>query len=64
MEDVIDGITDLFSLFRKATSNNDKGGTNESPAAKTKREADNDGTDEVVFGKKAKLETVSTEEIK
>uniref|UniRef100_A0A8C8K827 Exosome RNA helicase MTR4 n=1 Tax=Oncorhynchus tshawytscha TaxID=74940 RepID=A0A8C8K827_ONCTS len=47
----------------KATSNNDKGGTNEPPAAKTKREADNDGTDEVVFGKKAKLETVSTEEI-
>ncbi|XP_029484376.1 exosome RNA helicase MTR4-like isoform X1 [Oncorhynchus nerka] len=46
----------------KATSN-DKGGTNEPPAAKTKREADNDGTDEVVFGKKAKLETVSTEEI-
>uniref|UniRef100_A0A8C8K497 RNA helicase n=1 Tax=Oncorhynchus tshawytscha TaxID=74940 RepID=A0A8C8K497_ONCTS len=38
-------------------------GTNEPPAAKTKREADNDGTDEVVFGKKAKLETVSTEEI-
>ncbi|XP_035638905.2 exosome RNA helicase MTR4-like isoform X1 [Oncorhynchus keta] len=47
----------------KATSNNDKGGTNKPPAAKTKREADNDGTDEVVFGKKAKLETVSTEEI-
>nr|XP_046160774.1 exosome RNA helicase MTR4-like [Oncorhynchus gorbuscha] len=47
----------------KATSNNDKGGTNEPPAAKTKREADNDGTDEVVFGKKAKLETLSTEEI-
>ncbi|XP_020340453.2 exosome RNA helicase MTR4 isoform X1 [Oncorhynchus kisutch] len=47
----------------KATSNNDKGGPNEPPAAKTKREADNDGTDEVVFGKKARLETVSTEEI-
>ncbi|XP_029548060.1 exosome RNA helicase MTR4 [Salmo trutta] len=47
----------------KATSNNDERGKNEPPAAKTKREADNDGTDEVVFGKKAKLETVSTEEI-
>eukprot|EP00063_Salmo_salar_P019360 XP_013994195.1 PREDICTED: superkiller viralicidic activity 2-like 2 isoform X2 [Salmo salar] len=47
----------------KATSNNDERGKNEPPAAKTKREADNDETDEVVFGKKAKLETVSTEEI-
>ncbi|XP_038845595.1 exosome RNA helicase MTR4-like [Salvelinus namaycush] len=46
----------------KATSNDDKGEKNEPTAAKTKREADNDGTD-VVFGKKAKLETVSTEEI-
>ncbi|KAM9541311.1 exosome RNA helicase MTR4-like [Salvelinus alpinus] len=47
----------------KATSNDDKGEKNEPTAAKTKREADNDGTDEVVIGKKAKLETVSTEEI-
>uniref|UniRef100_A0A6Q2XQN8 Exosome RNA helicase MTR4 n=1 Tax=Esox lucius TaxID=8010 RepID=A0A6Q2XQN8_ESOLU len=69
---------DLFSVFEedqtissqkkiaisdrgKATSKNGKG-VKES-AASTKREADTDGTDEVVFEKKAKLETVSTEEI-
>ncbi|KAK3549494.1 hypothetical protein QTP86_002386 [Hemibagrus guttatus] len=33
------------------------------PGAKTKREAENDGGDEVLFGKKARLETVSSEEI-
>ncbi|XP_072515803.1 exosome RNA helicase MTR4 [Salminus brasiliensis] len=36
----------------------------ESPSvSRAKREADNDGGEEVVFGKKAKLETVSAEEI-
>ncbi|CAB1318097.1 unnamed protein product [Coregonus sp. 'balchen'] len=47
----------------KSTSKNGKGGKDEFSTAKSKREADNNGTDEVVFGKKAKLETVSTEEI-
>uniref|UniRef100_A0A4W5N0L0 Exosome RNA helicase MTR4 n=1 Tax=Hucho hucho TaxID=62062 RepID=A0A4W5N0L0_9TELE len=47
----------------KSTSKNGKGGKDEFYAAKSKREADNNGTDEVVFGKKAKLETLSTEEI-
>lgn len=37
----------------------------ESPSvSRMKREADNDAAEEVVFGKKAKLETVSSEEIK
>ncbi|XP_064798209.1 exosome RNA helicase MTR4 [Oncorhynchus masou masou] len=47
----------------KSTSKNGKGGKAEFYAAKSKREADNNGTDEVVFGKRSKLETVSTEEI-
>nr|XP_046190464.1 exosome RNA helicase MTR4 [Oncorhynchus gorbuscha] len=47
----------------KSTSKNGKGGKSEFYAAKSKREADNNGTDEVVFGKRSKLETVSTEEI-
>ncbi|KAF4082600.1 hypothetical protein AMELA_G00153520 [Ameiurus melas] len=37
--------------------------TESPPGAKTKREAENDGADEVSFGKKAKMETVSSEEI-
>ncbi|XP_038825977.1 exosome RNA helicase MTR4 isoform X1 [Salvelinus namaycush] len=47
----------------KSTSKNGKGGKDEFYAAKSKREADNNGTDEVVFGKRSKLETLSTEEI-
>ncbi|XP_036833528.1 exosome RNA helicase MTR4 isoform X2 [Oncorhynchus mykiss] len=47
----------------KSTSKNGKGGKAEFYAAKSKREADNNGTDEVVFGKRSKLETLSTEEI-
>ncbi|XP_071009419.1 exosome RNA helicase MTR4-like [Oncorhynchus clarkii lewisi] len=47
----------------KSTSKNVKGGKAEFYAAKSKREADNNGTDEVVFGKRSKLETLSTEEI-
>ncbi|XP_024236922.1 exosome RNA helicase MTR4 isoform X1 [Oncorhynchus tshawytscha] len=47
----------------KSTSKNGKGGKAEFYAAKSKREADDNGTDEVVFGKRSKLETLSTEEI-
>ncbi|XP_029564489.1 exosome RNA helicase MTR4 [Salmo trutta] len=47
----------------KSTSKNGKGRKDEFFAAKSKREADNNGTDEVVFGKRSKLETLSTEEI-
>ncbi|KAF4108016.1 hypothetical protein G5714_010775 [Onychostoma macrolepis] len=42
----------------------DKGGKQQSDsAAALKRDADNDGSDEVVLGKRQKLETVSAEEI-
>ncbi|XP_076140739.1 exosome RNA helicase MTR4 [Alosa pseudoharengus] len=70
---------DLFSVFDDEQTSSSKAkptppagktagkhgkGKKESPSiTKSKREADNDGTDEVVFGKKAKLETVSPEEI-
>uniref|UniRef100_W5MVR7 Exosome RNA helicase MTR4 n=1 Tax=Lepisosteus oculatus TaxID=7918 RepID=W5MVR7_LEPOC len=45
----------------KSAQGKDK--TENSSAAKSKRELDNDGTDEVIFGKKPKIETVSAEEI-
>ncbi|XP_066506476.1 exosome RNA helicase MTR4 [Hoplias malabaricus] len=48
---------------RKTAGNNGKGKAESPSMSGTKREVENDGTDEVVFGKKAKLETVSTEEI-
>uniref|UniRef100_A0A4W5MXB9 Exosome RNA helicase MTR4 n=1 Tax=Hucho hucho TaxID=62062 RepID=A0A4W5MXB9_9TELE len=52
-----------YVCYGVLTPKNGKGGKDEFYAAKSKREADNNGTDEVVFGKKAKLETLSTEEI-
>ncbi|XP_031433324.1 exosome RNA helicase MTR4-like [Clupea harengus] len=70
---------DLFSVFDdeqtasskakpappagKTAGKHGKGKTESPLITKSKREADNDGTDEVVFGKKPKLETVSPEEI-
>lgn len=54
----------LFSLFRKTIGTHDREKAESPSGTKTKREAENDGADEVSFGKKAKLETVSSEEIK
>lgn len=53
----------LFCFFRKTVGTHGREKTESPSGAKTKRETDNDGTDEVQFGKKAKLETVSSEEI-
>ncbi|KAL7846848.1 hypothetical protein SRHO_G00218280 [Serrasalmus rhombeus] len=47
----------------KTASTHGKEKTESPSLSRAKREADNDGTEEVVFGKKAKLETVSSEEI-
>lgn len=51
-------------LCRKAAATHDREKTESPSGARTKREADNDGADEVSFGKKARLETVLSEEIK
>lgn len=51
-------------LFRKTAGTHGTEKTESSSGTKTKREAENDGTDEVSFGKKAKLETVLSEDIK
>ncbi|TSM12534.1 Superkiller viralicidic activity 2-like 2 [Bagarius yarrelli] len=51
------------SRIGKTAGSHAKEKTESSSGAKTKREADNDGGDEVSFGKKAKLDTVSLEEI-
>lgn len=50
--------------FRKTAGTHGKGKSESPSGAKTKREAENDGADEVTFGKKAKLDTVSSDEIK
>lgn len=69
-------LTKIFDLFhtlfiyhtRKKAGKGNKQGKGKTEAAsvknENKREADNDGTEEVVFGKKPKLESVSPEEFK
>ncbi|KAI4875221.1 hypothetical protein NFI96_010690 [Prochilodus magdalenae] len=47
----------------KTAGTHGKETTGSPSVSRAKREADNDGTEEVLFGKKAKLETVSAEEI-
>ncbi len=55
----------IFVVFTSNRKTPDKGSKQQSDsAAACKRDADNDGPDEEVLGKRQKLETVSAEEIK
>ncbi len=64
-DDLYKAVDWIFVVLSSNRKTPDKGGKQPSDsAAVCKRDADNDEPDEVVLGKRPKLETVSAEEIK